>query len=89
MPDMAYLLANTGAAGYPMLTSYCAPNTKPYDTLVSTKACPNLFANMKQETVETLCMFMARLKDKAKNCGCDAFYDHMVKDRFLYGIRNQ
>ena len=100
---VSFLLSNIGAAGYRILKSYCAPDLPSTKTFAQLKTIlkDNLapapsplsegyaFANMRQEPGETLSMFMARLKDKANNCNFTTFYDRMVKDRFIYGLRNE
>ena len=100
---VAYLLSNIGQSGFRVLRAYCTPgqpSERTYDELVKlitdnlAPAPSNLsegyaFSNLKQEAGETLSMYMARLMDKANNCDFGTFYDRMVKDRFIYGLKNE
>ena len=100
--SVSLLLANIGPAGYKVLKSYCAP-AKPKDKtykelteLLSTNLAPKLnsvsegymFNQIKQEPGEGLSIYMSRVKEKAHLCDFGTFYDRMVKDRFLYGLRD-
>ena len=100
--QVSYLLSNIGRDGYRILKSYCAPNlptSKTFaqlKTIIETNICPAppalsegyVFSNMKQEVGETIPMFMARLREKANMCNFAGLYDRMVKDRFIYGQKN-
>ena len=100
--SVSLLLANIGPAGYKVLKSYCAPDKpkdKTYDALtelLSTNLAPKLnsvseaylFNHLKQEPGEGLSIYMSRVKEKAHLCDFGAFYDRMVRDRFLYGLRD-
>ena len=100
---VSYLLSNIGQVGYRVLKSYCAPDNPNAKTFAQLKKLimDNLaptptplsegyaFSNMKQEIGESCSMFMARLKEKAANCVFGDLYDRMVKDRFIYGLRDQ
>ena len=100
--SVSLLLANIGPAGYKVLKSYCAPD-KPKDktykdltVLLTTNLAPKLnsvseaymFNHLKQEPGEGLSIYMSRVKEKAHLCDFGAFYDRMVRDRFLYGLRD-
>ena len=46
-----------------------------------------MFNHIKQEPGEGLSIiYMSRVKEKAHKCDFGAFYDRMVRDRFLYGL---
>ena len=47
-----------------------------------------LFNQIKQKPGEGLSLFMSRIKEKAHHCEFGTFYDRMVRDRFLYGLRD-
>ena len=49
----------------------------------------NIFTGMKQNPNESLAMFMSRLKTKAAKCDFGELYDRMVRDRFLYGLKEE
>ena len=100
--SVSLLLANIGPAGYKVLKSYCAPD-KPKDKkykeltdLLSMNLAPKLnsvsegymFNHIKQEPGEGLSIYMSRVKEKAHLCDFGTFYDRMVRDRFLYGLRD-
>ena len=101
--EVSYFLSNIGQVGYRVLKSYCAPDNPNAKTFAQLKKLiiDNLaptptplsegyaFSNMKQEIGESCSMFMARLKEKAANCVFGDLYDRMVKDRFIYGLRDQ
>ena len=96
------LLANIGQSGYKVLKSYCAPrkpNELAYADLVkllqdnlvpklNTVSEGYLFNQMRQEPGEGLSLYISRLKEKANLCNFDTFYDRMVKDRFIFGLRD-
>ena len=100
--SVSLLLSNIGQMGYKVLKSYCAPDKpakKSYDDLVkllTENLAPALdavsegfrFNLMKQESGEGLSLYMSRVKEKANVCNFGTFYDRMVKDRFLYGLRD-
>ena len=100
---VSYLLSNIGSEGYRVVRSYCAPDlptTKTFADLkkvVSDNLAPTpqpltqgyAFSSMKQEPGETVSMYMARLKERATYCDFGGLYDRMVKDRFIFGLRNE
>ena len=47
------------------------------------------FAQLKQESGETLAMFMGRVKTVASKCEYGAAYDRLVLDKFICGIRSE
>ena len=78
----SYLISNIGELAYEVLKSYCAPDIpvdKTYDemkTLMVDNIAPQpsaltegyTFSGMKQESGESLALFMSRLKTKAARC---------------------
>ena len=93
----ALLLSVIGAEGYRLLKAYMAPeapNSKTYDVL---KKCivDNLVAKpstisesyklsqIKQETSETMSLYMSRIKLAATNCDFGDSFDRMVWDKFI------
>ena len=100
--SVSLLLSNIGQAGYKVLKSYCAPakpSEKKYDelvTILTDNLAPKLdavsegylFNQLKQEPGEGLSLFMSKIKEKANLCDFGNFYDRMVRDRFLYGLRD-
>lgn len=100
---VALLLSRIGADGYRMLKAHLAPElpkSKTYDELItairtnfaaSTSIVSESFklSQIKQETSETLNMFMSRVKMKASKCNFGDSYDRMVRDRFICGLRSE
>ena len=97
------LLSHIGSEGYKVLKSYCAPE-EPAKTayqdltkILREKLAPTptevseqyRFAQIRQETTESLSMFMARIKTAAADCGFRDFYDTMVRNRFICGLREE
>ena len=99
----SYLLSSIGPACYKLLKSYCTPdnpNQKTYDELKktlqdnlaprpTTVAEQYRFNLIKQESSESISLYMARVKETASTCGFGGFYDQMVRNRFICGLRNE
>ncbi len=97
-----YLLSCIGPVGYQYLKSYCAPaepSTKSYVELIkllqdNLAPTPNKIAEeykftlLKQESGESLSSFYSRVKNDATTCDFGDKYDHMVRNRFIYGLRD-
>ena len=97
------LIASLGKQAHKLLKSYCQPKKLTdfkYDELTNVlvdKLAPTSinyvneqfkFNLIKQETMESLSVFMARIKDQATHCKFGAEYDNMVRNRFITGLRD-
>ena len=97
-----YLLASIGPVGFKYLRSYCSPDepsAKTYDELVQVLKV-NLapvhnviaeeyqFTQLKQEAGETLASYYSRVKEAASMCDFETKFDQMVRNRFIYGLRD-
>ena len=97
------LIASLGKQAHKLLKSYCQPKKLTdfkYDELTNVlvdKLAPTSinyvneqfkFNLIKQETMESLSVFMARIKDQATHCKFGAKYDNMVRNRFITGLRD-
>ena len=100
---VAFLLSGIGAEAYRILKAYSAPelpHTKTYvvlkkvlmDNLApppSTISQTYKFSCLKQETAESMSLYMSRVKLAASKCDYGAAFDRMVKDKFICGIRSE
>ena len=98
-----FLLSCIGPNGYKILKAYASPanpRTMPFDDLIklltdnmakkqSTISETYKFNCMKQETAESLSLYMSRLKLAASKCEYGETFDRMVKDRFICGLRSE
>lgn len=99
----ALLLSLIGAEGYRLLKAYLAPdlpNTKTYIELVAcikTNLAPTpssiseayKLSQLKQESSETMALFISRIKLAATKCEFGDSYDRMVRDKFICGLRSE
>ena len=99
----SFLQSHIGPEGYKLLKSYVAPETPARKTFEQIKQCliNNLepapsavsesykLAQIKQETSETISMFMSRVKCCASKCNFGESYDRMVRDRFICGLKSE
>ena len=99
----ALLLSLIGGEGYRLLKAYLAPeapNTKTYNelkTCIKNNLAPTPSAiseayklsQLKQETSESMALFMSRIKISASKCDFGNSYDRMVRDKFICGIRSE
>ena len=97
-----YLLASIGAVGFKFLRSYCSPNepsTQTFDQLITvlrTNLAPEpnaiseqyQFSMLRQETGESMASYFSRVKHGASTCDFEAKYDQMVRNQFIYGLRD-
>ena len=100
---VAFLLSCIGSEGYKILKAYAAPaapNTMEFDALIkllqdnlakkqSVVSETYKFNCTKQETAESLSLYMSRLKLAASKCEYGTSFDRMVKDRFICGLRSE
>ena len=100
---VALLLSSVGSEGYKLIKAYTAPDLPSKKTYTELIQCidDNLkpktskisesyrFAQMKQESTETLAMFMGRVKTVASKCDYGNSYDRMVMDKFICGIKSE
>ena len=97
-----YILASIGAVGFKFLRSYCSPNepsTQTFDQLITvlrnnlaleTNAISEQYqySMLRQETGESLSSYLSRVKHGASTCDFEAKYDQMVRNQFIYGLRD-
>ena len=99
----ALLLSLIGPQCYRLLKSYLAPDLPSAKTYAEIKACltTNLapktsaiseaykLSQLKQETSETITVFMSRVKLCASKCNFGTSYDRMVRDKFICGLKSE
>ena len=99
---VAILLSSIGNTGYNLLKAWCGtekPNTKRYDELkklLMDHLCPKppktserfKFYQIKQQTGETLSLYLARIREAATHCDFGDAYDEMISDKFVGGLSN-
>ena len=100
---VALLISCLGAEGYKLVKAYLAPeapSTKTYAQLtkcITDNLVPKTsriseaykLAQMKQESTESLALFMSRVKSAAAKCNYGESYDRMVVDKFVCGIKSE
>ena len=99
----ALLLSYVGGEGYRLIKAYTAPDkpdTKTFDALIAvindnlkprTSAISESykFAKLRQETGETLALYMGRVKTAASKCNYGNSFDRMVMDKFVHGLKSE
>ena len=99
----ALLLSLLGPQSYKLLKSYLAPEKPSDKTYDEIKKCltDNLapepsaisesfkLSQLKQETAETMTVFMSRVKLCASKCDFGDSYDRMVRDKFICGLKSE
>ena len=97
------ILSVIGREGYKLLKAYMAPvapNTQAYEVLKkcitdnlvtksSTVSESFKLSQLKQETAESLSLYMSRVKLAATRCDFGDSFDRMVRDKFICGLRNE
>ena len=99
---VAILLSSIGNTGYNLLKAWCGViklNAKKYDELVKLlkdHLCPKppktserfKFYQIKQQSGESLSLYLARIREAATHCEFGDAYDEMISDKFVGGLLN-
>ncbi len=99
---VAILLSSIGNTGYNLLKAWCGvikPNAKQYAELVKLlkdHLCPKppktserfKFYQIKQQSGESLSLYLARIREAATHCEFGDAYDEMISDKFVGGLLN-
>ena len=99
----ALFINSIGKEAYSLLRSYLAPELLSTKSLAQLKACittnlvpqPSLssesykLSQLRQETNETISLFLSRVKAQAAKCDYGQAFDRIVKDKFICGVRSE
>ena len=100
---VAILLSSIGNTGYNLLKAWCGtekPNSKTYDelkNLLTDHLCPKppktserfKFYQIKQQSGETLSLYLARIREAANHCDFGNAYDEMISDEMISDFQIQ